>query len=194
MLTLFSLTSCVTNKHIFNDQNFNDFGQTKIQTVVKLEKKRHSKDITPNNLVEIGKGIYPNENNFILATPKTYKIKERPNFKIEIEYFYSETDSTVKVMLYQWDYLKKSKSHFTEEENYTKKFSVFQKKFDDLKTELTKGFGEPTVINIEQDKINGETFRDDLKWKNKDGLNVYLFMFGNNSSGYRQIRLAIYKD
>jgi hypothetical protein len=194
ILTLFALSSCVTNRLIFQDKKFNGFDKLNIKTVIKLERQKHSKDITPDHLIGIGEGIYPNKNNYVLATPKTYEIKERPNFKLETEYFYSVNDSLVKVILYQWDYLQKNKSDFFEEENNTKKFKAFQTKFDNLTSQLSQEFGEPISKNIEQNKIKDDTFRDDYKFKRADGLNAYLFMFGNNNNGYRQIRLSIYKD
>jgi len=194
ILTLFALSSCVTNRLIFQDKKFNDFEKLNIKTVIKLERQKHSKDITPKHLIGIGEGIYPNKNNYVLATPKTYEIKERPNFKLETEYFYAVNDSLVKVILYQWDYLQKSKSDLFEEENKSKKFKVFQTKFNNLTSQLSQEFGEPISKNIERDKIKDDSFRDDYKFKRADGLNAYLFMFGNNNNGYRQIRLAIYKD
>jgi hypothetical protein len=193
LFTIFALTSCVTDKRIFQKQRFVDLGQLKLTTAIKLEKKENSKDITPDYLIGIGEDIYPNKNNFVLATPKTYQIKERPNFVIKTDYFYSINDSSVKVILYQWDNLTEGKSDLFEEENFTKKYKVFQKKFDSLKEKLTKELGQPVEINIEQNKSSDETFRDDVKWKNSSGLNAYLFMFSNNS-GYRQIRLVVYKD
>lgn len=193
-LTLFALTSCVTSKLVFQGNKFNEFNKLAIKEVIKVEEEKNSKDITPDHLIGIGEGIYPNRNKYILATPKTYEIKERPNFKLETEYFYAVDDSLVKVILYQWDYLQKNNSDFFEKENYTKKFKAFQTKFDTMTLQLTKEFGEPISKKIEQRKIKGESFRDDLKFKQVDGLNAYLFMFGNNINGYRQIRLAIYKD
>lgn len=194
ILTLFALSSCVTNRLIFESKEFNEFGKLNIKTVIQLERKKHWKDITPDHLIEIGEGIYPNKNKYILTIPKTFEIEEKPNFKLGIEYFYTLNDSLIKVILYQWDYLQKSNTDFFEEENHTKKFKAFETKFNNLTSKLTKEFGEPISKNIEQGKINKETFRDDLKFKRTDGMNAYLFMFGNDNNGYRQIRLAVYKD
>jgi hypothetical protein len=47
--------------------------------------------------------------------------------------------------------------------------------------------------NIESAK-HKDPFRDDVMWEAENGLVVYLFMFGNESQHYRQIRLAIYKE
>jgi hypothetical protein len=194
ILTLFALSSCVTNRLIFENKKFNEFVKLDIKTIIQLERQKKSKDITPDHLIGIGESIYPNKNKYILATPKTFETKEKPNFKLETEYFYAVNDSLVKVILYQWDYLQKTNTDFFEEENYTKKFKAFQTKFNNLTSKLTKEFGEPISKNIEQGKIKDETFRYDLKFKRADGMNAYLFMFGNDNNGYRQIRLAIYKD
>ncbi|MFD2968898.1 hypothetical protein [Sphingobacterium bambusae] len=194
ILTLFTLISCVTNRLIFHEKQASEFDKLDIQTVVKLERQKHSKDITPERLIGIGEGIYPNINKYVLATPKTYVINETPNFRLETQYFYVATNSMVKVILYQWDYLEKEKSDFIAEKKYTKKFKVFQAKFDELVTQLTSEFGEPVSTNIKQSKVKDETFRDDLRFKRADEMNAYLFMFGNDNSGFRQIRLAVYKD
>lgn len=192
-LILLTLASCGVDKHIFQKEKFDELQLLKISTVTKLENRAHSKDITPNHLIGIGTGIYPNPKNYILATPKTFKTKELPNFQLKTEYFYSENDSLVKVILYQWDYLEKKEIDFSETENPTNKFKIFQIKFNRLKDKLTKALGQPIEINIEQNKTSDSAFRDGIKWKNNSGLKAYLFMFGNNN-GYRQIRLAIYKD
>jgi len=76
ILTLFTLISCVANRLIFHEKQASEFDKLDIQTVVKLERQKHSKDITPERLIGIGEGIYPNINKYVLATPKTYVINE----------------------------------------------------------------------------------------------------------------------
>lgn len=188
------MASCVTNKFTFQKKMFNRLSELDIKTVIEVEKERNAKDITPVHLIEIGEGIYPNKNRYILATPRTYENEDKPNFKLETQYFYSVNDSLVKVILYQWDLAYKNRFDFFEDENYTRMFNEFQTKFDNLTIKLTKEFGQPVLKNIEQNSIISDTFRDDLKFQRVDGLHAYLFMFGDNSSGYRQIRLAIYKE
>ncbi|WP_146113699.1 hypothetical protein [Sphingobacterium gobiense] len=173
---------------------FNRLSELDIKTVIEEEKERNSKDITPVHLIGIDEGIYPNKNRYILATPRTYENKDKSSFKLETQYFYGVNDSLVKVILYQWDLAYKNDVDFFEDETYTRMFNEFQSKFDDLAIKLTKEFGQPVLKNLEQNTIIGDTFRDDLKFQRIDGLHAYLFMFGNNSNGYRQIRLAIYKE
>lgn len=190
---LLIMSSCATDKLIFQDKQFNDFENLNLKAVYQLE--RQSKDISPAYLMEIGEDIYPNKSNYVLATPKIYKTQELPNFNRETDYYYTVNDSLVKVILYQWEYLQDNKYETLDSEEYkTKKFKVFQTKFDNLVEQLTQEFGAEILKSIQQEKDSNDSFRDDYKFRSPDGLNAYLFMFGNNKSGYRQIRLAIYKD
>lgn len=189
------LNSCATKKHLFNKTIFSDFHQLKINTVIAFEKKNKSKDITPSYFIDIGESIYPNKNNYKLEIAKTFKRKEKPRFELEVDYYYTIGDSSVKVILYQWDNLKTKKANKSEdEETKSLVFGDFQTKFNQLTDSLTKQLGEPYHKNIEQNITTDETFRDDIKWNGQNGLNAYLFMFGNNNNQYRQIRLVIYKD
>lgn len=195
IIIAFFLNSCVTKKHLFNKAIFSDFHQLKINTVIAFEKKNKSKDITPSYFIDIGESIYPNKNNYKLEIAKTFKRKEKPRFELEIDYYYVIGDSSVKVILYQWDKLKTKKANmFEDDKTKSSIYSNFQTKFNQLSDSLAKELGEPFHKNLEQHITTDETFRDDIKWKGQNGLNSYLFMFGNNSNGYRQIRLAIYKD
>lgn len=192
ILIILFLVSCASNKHIFSKERFSNFEQLKINEATAAELRIGSKDITPTHLISIGEGIYPNVNKYELETPKTFKRFEK-SFEIEVEYFYTAIDSSVKVILYQWDDLRGTNTLFENDKNLSKKFDAFQNKFNQLSERLSKELGMPTQKNIEQGKSGDATFRDDFKWKNQNGLNAYLFMFGNNNNGYRQIRLAIYR-
>ncbi|MBD1434944.1 hypothetical protein H8B06_19135 [Sphingobacterium sp. DN00404] len=81
-LTLLTMASCATNKFTFQKKMFNRLSELDIKTVIEVEKERNSKDITPVHLIEIGEGIYPNKNRYILVTPRSYESKDKPNFKL----------------------------------------------------------------------------------------------------------------
>jgi len=101
----------------------------------------------------------------------------------------------VKVILYQWEKSQDKNQDVLEDANIKSgRFVNFQNKFNQLRDSLTKSLGKPIDTNIEQKQESNQAFRDDVRWQGKDGTNAYLFMFGNNGTGYRQIRLAIYKD
>lgn len=126
ILSLFTLGSCMTKRLLFQNKMLNDFDKLNIKTVAEFERQYQSKEITYDYIIGIGKGIYPNKNNYVLASPKIYEINEQPSFKLEIEYFYSVNDSIVKVILYQWDHLSKNDSDYIEEKNYTMMFNHFK--------------------------------------------------------------------
>ena len=194
ILALFH-TSCVTHKKLFNEDVFSDLQRLKINNAIAFEKKNKSKDITPSYFIDIGESIYPNKNNYKLEIAKTFKRKDKSKFELEIDYYYIIGDSSVKVILYQWDELTTKKGNtFEDDKTKSAMFTNFQIKFNQLGDSMTIHLGEPIHKNIEQNNSADKTFRDDIKWKGQNGLNAYLFMFGNNGNGYRQIRLAIYKD
>ena len=196
IIVTFASASCVQIKSIFIKDIFVDFKGLKINTAVDFETKNKSKDFTPTHLISIGEGIYPNKNNYKLETPRIFIRPDKPNFQLETEYYYVLNDSSVKVILYQWDILeKKEKELSVQDKNAETKrtlFTLFQLKFDQLTDSLTKVLGLPKEKNIEQNRIApDQPFRDDIKWEGLTGCNAYLFMFGNNESGFRQIRLAV---
>lgn len=182
ILAAFATSSCSINQPNFNEDGFQKFTLLKIDKASKNELSNGAKDISPDRLISLGESIYPNSNKYILATPKTFERRVK-NFQLTTDYYYSTADSTVRVMLYQWDKIG-SKDQKKD----------FQKQFNQLKKSLTDRLGEPTEVDIEQKKFNEETFRDGIKWMRPNSTKAYLFMFGNDRTKYRQIRLAIYKD
>lgn len=180
ILTILTLGSCTTSKYIFSADRFQNIGQLTIDKAVRRDIDNKYKDVSPNHLIEIGESIYPNTKKFDLATPKTFETTNGI-FKLTTDYYFTPTDSLVRVILYQWD---KSESVNGKKE--------FQKQFNQLRKSLTDNLGEPKEIDIEQKDFNDETFRDGIKWTGK--VNAYLFMFGNDETEYRQIRLAIYSE
>lgn len=177
------LAACSSNKLIFKAERFSELNNLTLSEAIKVEKKLKSKDVTQSHLIGIGEGIYPNENSFELATPKTYKRLDG-NYELEIEYFYTSDDESVKVILYQWDYSPNSSKD--------KKHERFIKKFHTLKRQISKRLGQPTFEEINSDSPTS-SYRDGIKWIKEGKVNAYLFMFGNKTNDYKQIRLAVYE-
>lgn len=176
------LSACSSNRLIFKADRFSNFNNLTLAEAIKVEKKLKSRDITPSHLIGIGEGIYPNENSFELATPKTYKRLDG-KFELEIEYFYTSNDNSVKVILYQWDDSPNS--------NIDKKHERFIKKFQTLKRQISNKLGQPTFEEINSENATS-SYRDGIQWIKEGKVNAYLFMFGNKTNNYKQIRLAIY--
>ncbi|WP_406684357.1 hypothetical protein N1F78_01100 [Seonamhaeicola sp. MEBiC1930] len=174
------------NERVFNYENLN------LNYVLELEKKLKSEDISPSYRIGLGEGIYPNKNNHKLEISRNFKRIIKPNFSLEVDYHFTK-DSTIRVIMYEWNDLKR-KSFKSENENLKTK-KAFEKKFTELTEMLTEKYGEPTISEIESENPkDGGTYRDGIKWLNKNGMNAYLFAFGNTKGSYNQIRLSIYPN
>ncbi|MBI5856812.1 MAG: hypothetical protein HZB42_04100 [Sphingobacteriales bacterium] len=194
VISLFFLISCGTTSRLLQKDNYSTFPQLKISEATSFERKIKSINITPSHFVAISESIYPNTNNYTLKV-NTFKKKFIKEFNLTVDYYYAINDRLVKIILYQWDKSSDNKSNkFQDEKTKSAMFDRFQNKFNQLSDSLTKHLGRPIHTNIDQKNEANETFRDDVRWLGQDGINAYLFMFGNNKNRYRQIRLAIYKD
>ena len=180
LLTILTFSSCSTNKYIFSDDRFQNVGQLTVAKAISRDIAHKYKDVSPDHLISIGQGIYPNSKKFDLATPRTFEKREGA-FRLSTDYYYSTPDSLVKVILYQWE---KARTRDQKKE--------FQKLFDKLKQSLTDKLGEPQHVEINQKKFNEETFRDGVKWTGK--VNAYLFYLRRDKTEFRRIRLAIYGE
>ena len=165
-----------------------------IEKIVDYENSINSLDITRDYTVSIGEGIYPNKNKYKLEKPLEFSRTECPYFRTRISYYYTKKDNNlVKVILFEWNVFKESDDIFAESMDIMQKDNVFREKFSKIETIMTNVLGNPTHKNIESGKEE-TNYRDDVKWTSTNGFNAYLFMFGNNETNYRQIRLAIYKE
>jgi len=185
-----TIVSCVTNREIFRAERFDDLTTLKVPKADKIEQDLGSTDRTPSHKISIGESIYPNKKGFNLATPKTYSRTEKGKFELETEYFYTASDSIVRVIMYDWTEIQEPERPFGQSKTDTKKF---RKKFDGLKKQLVSELGEPSFVEIASDTAQSN-FRDGIKWLNGNGKKAYLFMLGSNSTDYRKIRLAIYEE
>ncbi|MFC0605845.1 hypothetical protein [Winogradskyella pulchriflava] len=185
-----TIVSCVTNRKIFQTERFDDLATLTIPKADKIEQGLGSIVRTPSHKISIGESIYPNKKGFNLETPKTYSRTEKGKFELETEYFYTASDSIVRVVMYEWTEIQEPDKPFGQSKTDTKKF---QKKFDGLKKQLTWKLGEPSFVEIASDTAKSN-FSDGIKWLSGNGNKAYLFMLGSNSTDYRKIRLAIYKE
>ncbi len=204
------ITSCSPYKYLSDGNKLVEFEQLTLDETVQFDLSNNSEDITPNHLIGIGKGIYPNEKDFPLETPRTYKLKEG-EFLRQTRYFYTENDRSVKVILYQWDPL--SSKTYEPEEIVLKKISRYDDKWNSLVNELDRKLGEPISQKVEsvsypkyQDRKEvsveelmedtkgpDSSWRDECHWQTEE-LNAYLFLIGDNQTGYREISLALWSE
>lgn len=163
-----------------------------LNTVIDFEQAINSENITRDYVTGIGEGIYPNEKRFELDKLIRYGRLECPYFKTEIGYYCTKMNESVKVILFEWNEFRERDGIFDEGMNIVEKRKVFRDKFNKIESKLTNLLGRAVFIDMQSEK-DSEKFRDGVKWKSKGGVRAYLFMFGNDSNKYRQIRLAIYK-
>jgi hypothetical protein len=186
------LVSCGTSKKVFQNERIFNYENLNLNYALELEKKLKSEDISPSYRVELGEGIYPNKNNYKLEISRNFKRQIKPNFSLEVDYHFTK-DSTVRVIMYEWNDLKRNKRKSEKQKLKAKK--AFKKKFTELTEMLTEKYGEPTFSEIESENPKDDgTYRDGIKWLNKNGMNAYLFAFGNPKGSYNQIRLSIYPN
>jgi len=194
-LLLLILCSCTTIKTGFRNPDLFGFTDLSLREALIIEKNNKAKDVSPDHFIGLGESLYPNINHYRLEIPKSFLRVEKPYFKCQVDYYFTKNDSSVKVILYEWNYLSNA-DFFEEKENQKKKekmYSKFREKFEILSSNIEKEIGKPNRINLES-KSQPSDFRDDLHWLNAKNRNVYLFMFGNNNQTYRQIRMIIYTE
>ena len=213
ILILFGLLSCAVSKRVL-ETDYSSTDNLRLKDAVGYEKAIMSADKTPNHHISIDTGIYPNKNNYELVTPKTF-LRTGDYFEVEVGYYYSTPDSLVRLILYEWN--KKNLKTFETKKELENKFNEFKNQWNSISKEINERLGLPTFKKIESNKYDDKiiednqsiedimsfigdgsteestTWRDDMKWDTKDG-HAYLFMFGDNRTGYRQIRLAVYGE
>lgn len=186
------LVGCGTSKKVFQNERVFNYENLNLNYALELEKKLKSKDISPSYRVELGEGIYPNKNNYKLEISRNFKRIIKPNFSLEVDYHFTK-DSTIRVIMYEWNDLKRKSFKSEKQDLKTKK--AFNKKYLELTKMLTEKYGEPNFSEINSKNPKGnKTYRDGIKWLNKNGMNAYLFVFGDAKGSYNQIRLSIYPN
>ena len=186
------LVGCGTSKKVFQNERIFNYENLNLNYALELEKKLNSKDISPSYRIGLGEGIYPNKHDYELEISRNFRRIIKPNFSLEVDYHFTK-DSTIRVIMYEWNDLKSKKSKSAKQNLKTKK--AFKKKFKELTEMLTEKYGEPTFLEIESESQKDDgTYRDGIKWLNKNGMNAYLFAFGNPKGSYNQIRLSIYPN
>ena len=192
LISLTLIVGCGTSKKVFQNERIFTYENLNLNYALELEKKLKSEDISRVHKVGLGENIYPNRNNYELEISRNYKRIIKPNFSLEVDYHFTK-DSTIRVIMYEWNDLKRKTFKSKKQNLKTKK--AFEKKFMELTKMLTEKYGKPAFSEIQsKNPKDDETYRDGIKWRNKNGMNAYLFAFGNPKGSYNQIRLSIYPN
>jgi hypothetical protein len=206
------LTSCASHRPIVDSYNITTVDKLKLVDAINSEKSINSTDKTPIHHVGIGTGLYPNNKNYELATPSTF-LREGTYFETLIRYYYSNSDSIVRVISYQWG--KKDLKAYETKNELKEKFKRYKTQWNDIEKEMNKEFGSPILRDIQSREYgnriieesrtieeimdstgsaqNSTAWINRVKWSRNNHI-AYLIMHGDNKSGYRQINLFIYSE
>jgi hypothetical protein len=155
-----------------------------LNELIEFEDSLKTADVSLGHYWGLGKGIYPNDNNYTFGNPISYRRLECPYVDGTVNFFYTKKKKSVKVVSYGWKEFKESDYSISTNSDSEDRNKAFEKKYDFVLTEISKLLGEP-ISNITE-----EDGRRQIKWKSKDNINAYLFNF----SSINEIRLYIYKD
>jgi hypothetical protein len=191
LLLFITLQACTSNKPATTSFTFAkdtiSYNALSLKQAIQLERTLGSfKDQDSMTKYYMGSGLYPNKKKYELAPALSFHRTGESYFSNKVDYHFDTKDSAVKAVLYEWN------SAMDYQKSYTvkQKSQVFRAKFEQLEKEITERIGEPSSVILES-KVNSSSYRDDVHWENKRGINIYMFMFGN-SNGYRQIRVVVY--
>jgi hypothetical protein len=181
--------SCATTKDsYFLKANYN---RMSLREAINMETKIGSRPIVLDFPVQLAESVYPNKNKYPLAQPKSFLRTEDQNFLNKVEYYYNPKDSSVKAVLYEWNYLIKKDS--SKNHSHKAKINLFKTRFEQIEDNITTEIGSPSSYNLES-KTLMTNFKDEIKWTDINGINIYLYMIGNEATGYAQINMIMYRE
>lgn len=155
-----------------------------LKSMISFEDSIKSEDISLGHYYSLGEGIYPFFKNYEFGNPIQFRRVECPYFDGHSSYFYTKNENNIKVAGYEWKEFKLSDWPIERIESKELR-NAFELKYQSIKEIVSTFLGEPNRIT--QESNSG---RMDTKWKSKEGINAYLFIFDN----YNQISLYVYYD
>ncbi|PHS62819.1 MAG: hypothetical protein COB12_10405 [Flavobacterium sp.] len=189
-------------QNTFAQSDFFHFDQIKVNESLEIENKHNSTEYFPKYTISISKDYFPNATDYELAQPKVYNRPENIDFiPVQVEYFYTNKDSIVRLIVYNWD-TKSKASHlrdFLKQENdESERFDEYNKEYDSIAKRISKYIGEPEKNQGKIEKKNeegyGESYSRRILWKTEK-CNVELILIWAERKGilgtYR-IRTKIY--
>lgn len=154
-----------------------------LESMLAFEDSINSEDVSLGHYYSLGEGIYPYFKNYTFGDPLQYRRVECPYFDGYSSYFYTKNEKNLKVAGYNWGEFKSG--DWSNRIDRSELREAFEQKYASIKVIVTEVLGKPLPLNEEPN-----SGRIDTKWKSSDGINAYLFMFGN----YNEIRLYVYRD
>lgn len=171
-LLIFSilLTSCSATKNrikVIESQNVLDIWteQTSVQAAYDFEMSLGIKNELIDQSVGLSKGVYPNLLKYKIAQPIIVKRDMGDNLPIYAEYFFSEEDSILRYVSYDWE--KEKYGNLFEKEVIWKKeankLELYNNQYEEIKSQLIETFGQPSKQDTQPQTTKSQ-------WSNEDYL------------------------
>jgi hypothetical protein len=142
--------------------------QSKIENAVAFEKKLSKKSEFLKKNVSLSKSVYPLIDKYKIAKPIIVKREKVGFLPLYAEYFYSDPDSIIRYISYDWE-KEKYGNFFQKEEMWkeeSKKLEEYNSEYERIKLILISKLGEPTVQDESPTKTKSTSGRKDYLSRN----------------------------
>lgn len=188
LLTIF--IACSDEKEsTLKPTSLNTFKPLNISEYVESELLMNSSDISPCCCVSISETLFPNKKKYPLSTPMEFFSVDNSGFHLNKRYYYSSSDSIVRVILYDWTFPRHwllSPENRRARKSRSKKL---YKKYKSIILGLKEKFGNPTSMEI----VDEYYYRESHLWNRVEQPKAYVFILGNKDKEFYRLRLATYE-
>lgn len=142
--------------------------QATINQAIDFEKSISEKIENLEMNVSLSKSIYPLVDIYKIAKPVIIKRQQTGFLPIYAEYFYSEADSIIRFISYDWE-KEKYGNFFKKQEIWkeeSKKLKEYNSEYDKIKTTLIVQLGKPTTQDTEPQKTESTSGKGDYLSRN----------------------------
>ena len=142
--------------------------QSTIDKAIEFEKSLSKKIKFLKMNVSLSKSIYPLIDKYKIAKPIIVQREQTGFLPLYTEYFYSESDSTIRYISYEWE-REKYGNFFKKQEIWkeeSKKLREYNSEYERIKNALIEQLGKPTTQDKEPQKTESKSGRGDYLSRN----------------------------
>lgn len=186
-LTFLSCQNRIVGKYWMN--------QSKVSEALKFEKSLTQSVEILEQKTFLSESVFPKIDEFEIAQPLIVKRSNDEFLPLHIEYFFSEQDSILRFISYDWE--KEKYSSYQEKSQIWKiestKLDSYNSEYEKIKNELMSELGIPVfadenLITVEN-KQETESYSKQTIWENQNTYSKLTLNFGNQTF---RIRLSHY--
>ncbi|KAB1066063.1 hypothetical protein [Salibacter halophilus] len=137
--------------------------QTTVDKAIDFENSLSKQIEVLDKNVSLSKSIYPLVDKYKLAKPIIIQREQTGFLPLYAEYFYSESDSIIRYISYDWE-REKYGNYFKKQEIWeveSKKLKQYNSEYEKIKSTLIEQLGEPTNQDTEPQKTESTSGRGD---------------------------------